>query len=281
MFCWRSDLSEGDRPMRTDAVDLIMSVAGVILRPLVYIGLALPAAIVVLTSFTAGDRLRFPPEGFSLRWYWAAIESDPFMTALWLSTRLALAAMAISLAIGLAAAFGIDRYRFRGREAFKTFTLSPLVVPMVVLGLGLLQLLSWMGLNQTFIGLLAGHVLITLPYVVRTLTASFVLFDRTLEEAAMNLRAGPLRILRRITLPLLTPALVAAAVFAFVTSFGNITLSIFLGYTGTTTLPVQIFTYVEHSYSPVLASVSTLVILVTLLVISAVERLVGMERITS
>jgi putative spermidine/putrescine transport system permease protein len=267
--------------MRVDAIDLVIAVTGAILRPFVYIGLALPAVIVVVTSFTAGDRLRFPPEGLSFRWYQAAVESAPFMTSLWMSTRLACVATVLSLAIGLAAAFAIDRHRFHGREAFKTFTLSPLVVPMVVLGLGLLQLLSWLNINQTFLGLLIGHVLITLPYVVRTLTASFVLFDRTLEEAAMNLRANPARVLRRITLPLLAPALVAAAVFAFVTSFGNITLSIFLGYVGTTTLPVQIFTFVEHSYSPVLAAVSTLVIIVTLLVIFAVERLIGMERITS
>ena len=150
---------------------------------------------------------------------------------------------------------------------------------MVILGLGLLQFLSWMQFNQTFAGLLVGHVLITLPYVVRTLTASFVLFDRTLEEAAANLRAPPLRVLRRITLPLIGPALVSASVFAFVTSFGNITLSIFLGFASQTTLPVEIFTYVEHSYNPILAAVSTLVILVTLVVITIVEKAVGMETI--
>jgi putative spermidine/putrescine transport system permease protein len=265
--------------MRADRIDTVMAVAGAVVRPLVYLTLALPAAIVVTTSFTQGESLRFPPQGFSLRWYWEAFQSEPFMSALWTSTRLAAVATVIALTIGLAAAFALDRYRFRGREAFRTLTLSPLVVPMVVLGIGLLQFMSWLRLNQTFAGLLIGHVLITLPYVVRTLTASFVLFDRTLEEAAMNLRASPARVLRRITLPLIAPAMVAAAVFAFVTSFGNITLSIFLGYAGTTTLPVQIFTYVEHSYSPVLASVSTLVILVTLAVIAIVERFLGMEKV--
>lgn len=265
--------------MRVDPVDMVMAVAGAIVRPLVYVTLALPAVIVVATSFTPGDSLRFPPEGFSLRWYWEAFASEPFMSALWTSTRLACAATVIALAIGLAAAFALDRHRFPGRESFRTLTLSPLVVPMVVLGIGLLQFMSWMRMNQTFTGLLIGHVLITLPYVVRTLTASFVLFDRRLEEAAMNLRASPARVLYRITLPLIAPAMVAASVFAFVTSFGNITLSIFLGYAGTTTLPVQIFTYVEHSYSPVLASVSTLVILVTLAVIAIVERLLGMEKV--
>ena len=265
--------------MRIDAIDMGMKIAGAIVRPLVYLTLCLPAAIVVVTSFTAGESLRFPPEGFSLRWYQAAINSEPFMNSLWASTKLAFIATILSLAIGLASSFAIDRFPFRGREAFRTLTLSPLVVPMVVLGLGLLQFLSWMQLNQTFAGLLIGHVLITLPYVVRTLTASFVLFDRTLEQAAMNLRAPPWRILWRITLPLIGPALVSASVFAFVTSFGNITLSIFLGFAGETTLPVQIFTYVEHSYDPILAAVSTIVILVTLIVIAIVEKLIGMETV--
>jgi putative spermidine/putrescine transport system permease protein len=265
--------------MRIDAIDMSMKIAGAIVRPLVYVTLCLPAAIVIVTSFTAGETLRFPPKGFSLRWYQAAINSEPFMSALGASTRLAVAATILSLAIGLASSFAIDRFRFRGREAFRTLTLSPLVIPMVVLGLGLLQFLSWMQLNQTFTGLLIGHVLITLPYVVRTLTASFVLFDRTLEQAAMNLRAPPWRVLWRITLPLIGPALVSATVFAFVTSFGNITLSIFLGFAGETTLPVAIFTYVEHSYDPILAAVSTIVIFVTLVVIAIVEKLVGMETV--
>jgi putative spermidine/putrescine transport system permease protein len=265
--------------MRTDAIDLGLKIAGAIVRPFVYVTLCLPAAIVVITSFTAGDGLQFPPRGFSLKWYQAAIDSEPFMSSLWSSTRLALGATVLSLLIGLAASFAIDRFHFRGRELFQMVMLSPLVIPMVVLGLGLLQFLSWLHLNQTFTGLLIGHVLITLPYVVRTLTASFVLFDRTLEQAAMNLRAPPLRVLRSITLPLIGPAVVSASVFAFVTSFGNITLSIFLGFGGETTLPVQIFTYVEHSYDPILAAVSTIVILVTLLVIAIVEKLVGMETV--
>lgn len=265
--------------MRLNFIDTLMRICGAILRPLVYITLSLPAVIIIISSFTAGNNLRFPPEGFSLKWYSAAFASEPFMTSLWISTRLALIATICSLAIGISAAFVLDRYNFKGKETFRTLTLSPLIIPMVVLGLGLLQFLSWLGLSQTFIGLLIGHVLITLPYVVRTLTAGFILFDKTLEQAAMNLRASPWTVLRKITLPLLAPALISAAVFAFVTSFGNITLSIFLGFGGETTLPVQIFTYVEHSYDPILAAVSTIVILVTLVVIAIVEKFSGMEKI--
>ena len=172
--------------MRDDAVDVALKIAGSIVRPLVYTTLSLPAVIVVASSFTAGDDLRFPPEGFSPRWYMAAFKSDMFMGSLWTSTKLAFVTMVLSLTLGMAAAFAIDRRSFPGKHAFRTLTLSPLIVPMVVLGLGLLQFLAWMRLNQSFLGLLIGHVLITLPYVVRTLNAGMVLFDRTLEQAAMN-----------------------------------------------------------------------------------------------
>jgi putative spermidine/putrescine transport system permease protein len=265
--------------MNTSLRDMVMGLSGVIVRSLVYITLSLPAAIVVISSFTAGESLRFPPEGLSLKWYGEAVNSSAFMGSMWLSARLAAIATVISLLIGLSASYALDRFSFRGRETFRTLTLSPLIVPMVVMGLGLLQFLSRIGLSQTFFALLAGHVLITLPYVVRTLTAGFIMFDKSLEQAAMNLRAGPWTVLRRITLPLMAPAMISASVFAFVTSFGNITISIFLGFGGETTLPVQIFTYVEHSYDPVLAAVSTMVILMTLLVIAVVERFTGIKNL--
>src|SRR5262249_2242068 len=129
-----------------------------------------------------------------------------------------------------------------------------------------------------YAGLLIGHLLLTLPYVVRTLTTGLRLVDRTLEQAAMNLRASPLTVVRRVTLPLLLPSLISAAVFAFVASFVNVTLSVFLGTAGTATLPVQIFAYVESSYDPVIAAVSSLVIVVTLSVMLAIERLVGLDQ---
>jgi putative spermidine/putrescine transport system permease protein len=151
---------------------------------------------------------------------------------------------------------------------------------MVVIGLGLLQFLAWIGWNQPFGRLVAGHILITIPYVVRTLSASLLLLDRNLEQAAMNLRARPWKVLMRVTVPLLAPALVASAVFVFVTSLGNITLSIFLGVANHTTLPVAIFTYLEQSYDPALAAISTIVILLTVIVLTVVSRVVGMEKIS-
>ncbi len=257
----------------------VLRLAGVAVRGATYVLLALPAVIVVASSVSRTTFLTFPPQGFTLDWYRRALESPAFMDSLALSTELAVAATVLALAIGTPAAYAIDRRRFPGRAAFQAFLLSPMIVPLVVLAIGLLQLLTWLGLGQPFLRLLVGHVVITVPYVVRTMTASLSLFDRSLEEAAMSLRATPWQVVRRVTLPVLLPGLLSSAVFSFVTSFGNITLSVFLSLGNRVTLPVQIFTYVEHSYDPVLAAVSTLVIVVTLLVILVVERTAGLERL--
>jgi len=265
--------------MRVDLIDRLMQASGLCIRFFVYCTLMLPAVIVVAASLTADNTMAFPPAGLSWRWYSAAVDSPQFMGALWASVRLASVATCLSMLLGFCSAFAINRYRFPGRNQFQTLALSPLVVPMVVLGLGLLQFFAWIGLNQSYVGLLIGHTLIMLPYVVRTLGTGLALLDRTLEEAAQNLRARPLTVIRKVTLPLMLPSLISAAVFAFVTSFGNVTLSVFLGMTGTVTLPVQIFTYVESSYDPILAAVSGIVIAVTLLIILAIERLVGVSRI--
>ncbi|MGY4627098.1 ABC transporter permease [Bradyrhizobium sp. USDA 4486] len=265
--------------MQTDFTDRLLAFGGLFVRGAVYVMLTLPAVIVVMTSLTGDDSLRFPPDGFSLRWYTAAIANAQFMSSLWTSTQLATLGTILVLVIGSAAAFAIVRYRFTGATLFQSLALSPLIVPVVVLALGLLQFLSWLRMGQSFIGLFVGHLLIMLPYVVRTLVTGLLLLDRTLEHAAMNLRAPPLRVFRRITLPLLTPSLITAAVFAFVTSFGNVTLSSFLANPGTVTLPVQIFTYVQYSYDPVVAAVSTIVIAVTVVVILIIERVIGVDKL--
>ena len=201
------------------------------------------------------------------------------MSALWTSTYIAIIVAILSLVIGFAAAFAIDRYKFPGKNLIHALALSPLVVPAVVLGIGLLHLFSLMGLSQTVWAVLIGHLVLAVPYVVRTILASLGLLDRALEQAAMNLRAGPWRVLRRVTLPIILPGILSAAVFAFVTSFGNVTVSAFLTYGGMVTLPVQIFAYVEHSYDPLLAAVSSLMIVVTLTVILLIERLIGTDRL--
>ncbi|WP_265975650.1 ABC transporter permease [Brucella intermedia] len=265
--------------IKSDLSDYILHYGGYLLRGVVYLMMVTPAIIVVGASFTSGSLLSFPPEGFSLQWYERVWNNNQFMGAMATSAYLAIAATCVALLIGLTAAFVMDRYRFPGRSTFEALMLSPIIIPMVVLALALLQFMSWIGINQTFAGLLFGHVLIMLPYVVRTLGTGLNLLNKTLEEASLNLGAPPLTTLRRVTIPLLTPSIIAAAVFAFVTSFGNVTLSVFLASASTVTLPVQIFSFVESSYDPTVAAVSSIVIAITLVVILVIEKVVGVSRV--
>ncbi|RWC00135.1 ABC transporter permease [Mesorhizobium sp. M3A.F.Ca.ET.201.01.1.1] len=266
--------------MRYDFTDYVLIVAGAVTRVAVYALLALPAALVVVLSFTSGETMDFPPAGFSMQWYQKAFESEPFMSALWTSTYVAVIVAIAALVIGFAAAFAINRFDFPGKGLLQALAFSPLIVPAVVLGIGLLYLFAWMNLIQTMFPLFAGHLVLAIPYVVRTVLASLTLHNRVLEEAAMNLRASPLRVVRRITLPLILPGLLSAAIFAFVTSFGNVTVSVFLTYGGNVTLPVQLFTYLDHSYDPLVAAVSSIMIFVTLAVILIIERLIGAETLS-
>lgn len=265
--------------MKRDLSDHALSVAGIIVRTCVYAMMLAPAIIVIGASFTRGSILQFPPDGISLAWYLRAWHSQEFMSAMWASAYIALLASAVSLALGFSAAFVIDRFAFPGRAAFQSLLLSPIVIPIVVLGLALLYLMSALRIGPSLEALLVGHILVSLPYVVRALLNGLSLLNTALEEAALNLGASPLRVVMRVTVPMLVPNLVAGAIFAFVTSFGNITLSIFLSGASTVTLPVRIFSFVESSYDPTVAAISSLVIFITLAVILISERLVGMSKI--
>ncbi|MEY9161071.1 ABC transporter permease [Bradyrhizobium japonicum] len=265
--------------MKSDLTDYVMRVAGAVIRALVYTMLAIPAILVIVSSFNSSDTMEFPPTGFSLRWYRTALESDRFMGALWTSTYVAVLVAMIALVVGFAGAFAINRFSFRGKAVLLGLAFSPLIVPAVVLGIGLLQLFVWLNLARTIYPLLIGHLVLAIPYVVRTVLASLALLNVQLEEAAMNLRATPLLVIRRVTLPLILPGLLSAAIFAFVTSFGNVTVSSFLTYGGHATLPVRIFAYMDNSYDPLLAAVSSIMIVVTLVIILIIERLIGAERL--
>ena len=245
----------------------------------VYLFLALPTIVVVGASINPTELLTFPPAGFTLHWYSVTLNNSAFMQSLWISFELAIVATCLSLLIGGPAAYALARFEFRGRDLVTSVLLSPLAVPAVVFAIGLLQLLVLAGLARSFVGLVAGHFIITLPYVVRNMTAAFGLFDPALEQAAQNLRATPTQIVRRVILPIMLPSILSSAVFAFVTSFGNLTVSIFLAGPRLTTLPVQIFAYVDQSLDPSVAAVSTIVIFVTLAVVLSIERLVGLQRI--
>ncbi|MBI2371815.1 MAG: ABC transporter permease [Deltaproteobacteria bacterium] len=247
---------------------------------LVYLFLLAPIAVVIIASFNSSARLSFPLEGVSLQWYRAFLANRELLEALRLSAVVALATTALALPLGLLAAFAIDRYRFPGRDALSAFLLSPLLIPGVVLGIGILIFYASVGLPISVWGFVLAHVLIASPYVVRTVLASLARFDRSLEEAAMSLGADDLRTKRAVTLPAIRPGLLAGGIFAFMTSFDNVPLSVFLATPTVTPLPVKIYADLDsHGIDPVFTAVSTVLIVGTLALVLLLDRYVGLERL--
>jgi putative spermidine/putrescine transport system permease protein len=245
---------------------------------LVYAFILAPILVVIPVSFSETQYLVFPPQGFSLRWYANFFATRELADSLWTSLHLAAWTTGLCTVLGTTAALALVRYRYPGREALRTLLMAPLVMPRLVLGIAFLMFLSKTVLSGRFGGLLAAHVVVALPYVIRTVGASLVGLDRALEEAAMSLGAAPFLTFRTVTLPLLKPGILAGAIFAFVTSFDELVASLFLTGPRLTTLPVQIYTYIEYTSDPTIAAISVVLIAFTTVVVVITERIVGFSQ---
>jgi len=197
-----------------------------------------PTIVVVGSSFSGGTLPQFPPSDLSLRWYAHALSQPIFTEAAFNSLWLALVATALATPIALAAAIAIVRGDFAGKTAIQAVLLAPLFVPAIVVSLSILLVSARLNIRDVGFRLVAAHVLITMPYLVRTLIASLTRFDVTLEEAARTLGASPLRTFRIITLPLIRPGLVAACILSLQLAWNDFLFSAVLTNNATRTLPV-------------------------------------------
>ncbi|RLP75064.1 ABC transporter permease [Mycetocola tolaasinivorans] len=244
-----------------------------------YIIMIVPILFVVSTAFSAGRTVSFPPKGFTLDWFGAALGNNSFMSALGSSMQLALIATALALAIGVPATIAMHRGKIPGKSIVQGLFLSPLVVPELVVGLALYQqIMVVLGLGNS-VALLIGHTAILLPYAVRVTGASLALADPAIEEAARGLGASPLRAFFTVTLPLLRPGIFSAALLSFVTSFNNVPLSLLLQDRQFRTLPVTMLDYIQQNYDPTIAAMSTLLLAATVVVAIIAERTVGFAKI--
>jgi putative spermidine/putrescine transport system permease protein len=230
----------------------------------------MPIFFISWLSFFQNEILAFPPDGYTLRWFSQLWLQPQFAEGFLTSLEVGLLATIGGLALGVPASIGLSRYRLRGGGGalVMTFLMSPLIVPSIVIGTALfiafveLEIATELPLAGSILGLALAHILVTIPWTVRLLTASLVGFDRTIEEAAMNLGADRWRTLISITLPVIRPAVVAAALFSFVVSFGNLEISLFLVAPGQTTLPIAILQYLEWKIDPTVAAVSLIQIVI-------------------
>lgn len=238
-----------------------------------------PILVVLVASVSTTPYLTFPPAGFTTRWFTDIVELRDYISAFRFSLTVALMATALSLGLGLWVALCMARYDFPGKSGLMAFFLSPIIVPELALALGLLQYFSQIGLLKGMVPTLLAHSVICAPYVIRTLFASAIRLDRNLEDSALSLGAPPWRVLRDITLPLLRPGLLSGGIMAFVISFDNVTLSLFLSAPGATTLPALLFNQAaESGLSTTLAAVCAMLVLFMLALMLVVERAIGMER---
>jgi putative spermidine/putrescine transport system permease protein len=236
----------------------------VIIGAIVVLFLIAPTLIVVATSFGSTRSLVFPPKGFSLHWY------GNFFTGQWLqptltSLKVALLASIVATVFGTMAALGIVRGKFPGQQAVRALFLAPLIVPTVVVAIGIYSVFSRWRLVGTVPGLVMAHSALGIPFVLATVGSSLQTVDPTLERAAASLGANRVAVFWRITLPLILPALLAGAVFAFVTSLDEVVIAIFLTTPTLVTLPVQIWSTLQDFLDPTIAAISGMLLAVTVI----------------
>jgi putative spermidine/putrescine transport system permease protein len=245
----------------------------------------LPLVLVTWLAFFRQEIPSFPPEGYSLQWFGAVFNNKSFVGGFLLSFQTGVVATLIGLALAVPASLAIARRKFRGRGFVSALLLMPLVVPGVVLGTSIYvfqietEIATGLPLLGTTSGLIAAHALIVIPWAARLVTASLSGFDPAIEEAAKNLGASPWTTFWRVTLPSIRPGIVAGALFGFVTSFGNLEMSLFLVGAGRTTLPIAILQYLEWKIDPTVAAVSVIQIALIAVAMIVTDRYVKIAQV--
>ena len=244
-----------------------------------------PIFFVCWLAFFANEIVTFPPRGYTLRWFAHIFDQNNFVSGFLTSLQVGVAAMIGGLVLGVPASLVLARRNFPGREAINTLLVMPLVVPGVVAGTAIyvfqieVELATELPLLGSRAGLILAHIMITIPWTVRLLTASLAGFDRSIEEAALNLGATPLRAFIKVTLPVIKPGIVAAALFSFIISFGNLEMTLFLIAPGQTTLPIAILQYLQWRIDPTIAAVSLLQIVLIGTGMLVADRYVKLTRV--
>ncbi|MBX5196228.1 ABC transporter permease [Rhizobium sp. NZLR10] len=242
--------------------------------------LAIPLAITCLMAFDARTYLGpLPPPALSLHWFERLVSQADILTSLRTSLILAVLTTVLSVTVGTAAAVGLARGNFPGKAALTSAFLSPLIVPPVVIGFGLLLFLSKAGITNGMARLLLGHVIVTLPYCIRTSLASLLGSDQRLTEAAMVLGATERQAFWTITLPLMRTGVVTGAIFAFAISIDDVSISLFLSDPSATTLPVTLVSNMRAAFDLTIAAAAVVLIAVTALLIVVLDSVVGFDTV--
>ena len=239
-----------------------------------------PLVLIVWMSFTPVAFFRLPVSDFSLRWYLEAFNYPGFLNSFVLSLQLALVSGVIATTLSFFAAYGLVRYRFRGKAALEALFMSPILVPGVVFGIAMLQFVNSIGLYNTFWALVLAHVSLIVPYALRTIHAQLRSVPEDVEWAAQTLGAGKLKTLWRVTLPLCRRGVLAGFMLAFIISFAEVTVVIFMTGPAYQTLPIRIYNYLTDQIDPTVAAISAMLIGLSLILVFILDRLGGLRTIS-
>ncbi len=248
--------------------------------------LLVPLLFPIALSFSDTPFVVFPPQGFTLQWYWKVINEPDFTTPFMFSVQLGVFSAIGALILGTPTAIGLVRYSFPGRALIQGLVLSPLVFPMLVTGIALLRLFTSVNSHSSLVNLVIGHTLVTVPYVIRTVSASLLLIDPSTEDAARTLGASRWQTFWRITRPQIVPGLFAGGIFAFVTSFDNYAISMWLADAENFPMPMAMFALISRMFDPGIAAIASLMILMSIVIVVVLEWLtspiaVGVPRISA
>ena len=245
---------------------------------LIYAFLLLPLVAVVAASLTAGELMRVPPQGLSLRWFIRFLESETFREALILSLRVAATTVVVTVTLAMLAALCHRALSRKLGAAFRVAMTLPLLLPELLTAIGLLFFLNSLGLGKSLTGLQIGHVVIAFPFAFLAIVAALEQVDPALEEASCSLGAGGLETFRRVVLPLAKPGMLTGGLFAFIVSFDMFTISLLLKPIGGDTLPLALFDFLTYDFDPTAAAAATLSVIFALLGVLVIERAVGLRQ---
>ncbi|WP_370519956.1 ABC transporter permease [Bordetella sp. 15P40C-2] len=239
----------------------------------VLVFLVLPVLIIIPLSFNGGSFLTFPLEGVSLRWYRQLFASDNWVMAIRNSFLIAAITTVIATSLGTAAAIGMQRLPGKIKTCLQLFIASPVIVPVIISATGLYFLYAPVGLNNSLAGMVLSHTMLAVPFVVVTVASTLEGFDMNLMRAAASSGAAPIVAFRRVMLPLISPGVISGAVFAFAVSFDDIVMAIFLAGPQQRTIPLQMFNGVREEINPTIAAAATILVILSIFLLSAVEYL--------
>lgn len=238
-----------------------------------------PLVVTVAVSFGSSSVFTLPPPDWSMRWYERLANTRGLWPSLLVSLQVAAFSTGVALVLGTLCAIALVRGSFPGRDSIATFLISPLMLPGLVIGIAMLQGFKALGLREVWSSLMIAHVVITLPYVVRTVLASLSLFDFSLIDAARTLGCSYPTAILRVLVPALGPAFITSGMFAFLASMDNYPISIFFTDGWTKTLPIQMLQYVEENPDPTIAAISSGLVLLAILALVVGDRLVGLRKL--